>query len=158
MKNQLENKAGMIKCVNVEHNGVVGLHISSGTGTGLAKLCQLPEVSAPNLGLHRLHSWGQKYVRLTILSKGLSLAAFPGSWLSLKRQAVVAKGIWKQNGALMLRERAVPKAVPSVDGSGFVLVVQLSEEGLGGQSAFLLPFTPCARASLCPQEDFRETQ
>lgn len=126
-----------------------------GPGQGLQSSA---EVSAPNSGLHCLHSWGQKYVQLTILSKGLSLAAFPGSWLSLKRQAVVAKGIWKQNGALMLQERAVPKAVPSVDGFGFVLVVQLSEEGLGGQSAFLFPFTPCARASLCPQEDFRETQ
>lgn len=45
------------------------------------------------------------------------LAASPGSWLAL-RQAVVAKVIWKQNGALMLQGRAVPDGDGSTVGLG----------------------------------------
>jgi len=47
MRNQLENKAGLIKSINAKHNGVMGLRIGSRTGTG--KLVVLPLLSVSRL-------------------------------------------------------------------------------------------------------------
>lgn len=91
------------------------------------------------------------------------LAASPGSWLFLKRQAVVAKVIWKQKwffGTRMLQDRISARGCPCC---GWVRASSSSLEGeagrlMGVRYSSVLPFIPCARASLYPQENFGETQ
>ena len=93
------------------------------------------------------------------------LAASPGSWLFLKRQAVVAKAIWKLkwcSGALMLQERISARGCPRCRW-GWLHASSSSLEGeagrlMGVQYPSVLPFIPCVRASLCPQENFGQTQ
>lgn len=120
MRNRLESKTGLIKSINAKSNDVVGPCVSSGMGQGLgnwgrslrslrAALGVSPKSRASPLSLS-----GTKICPARD-SFQRPLAASPGSWLFLKRQAVVAEAIWKQqrcSGALMLQERVSARGCP----------------------------------------------